>query len=62
MPLVNIQILEGRSPDKIEALMKSVTDSVSKSLNAPKKNIRVIVTEVPKTHWSIGGVSASKVR
>lgn len=37
MPLVNIQILEGRSPDKIEALMKSVTDSVSKSLNAPKK-------------------------
>lgn len=58
LPLVNIQILEGRSPEMINDLMKNVTDTVSESLETPKKNIRVIVTEVPKTHWAIGGTSA----
>ncbi|ALX50170.1 4-oxalocrotonate tautomerase [Lentibacillus amyloliquefaciens] len=58
MPLVNIQIMEGRSQEKIDALMQNVTETVSESLDAPKKNVRVIVNEVPKTHWSIGGTSA----
>lgn len=48
MPLVNIQIIEGRTPDKIEVLMKNVTIAVSESLAAPRENVRVVVTEVPK--------------
>ncbi len=61
MPLVSIHILEGRTPDKIEAMVKNVTDAVSKSLDAPKENVRVLVTEVPKTHWVIGGKSAKEL-
>ena len=60
MPLVNIQIMEGRTPEKIAALQKNVTDAVSESLDAPIENVRVIVTEVPKTHWAIGGISAKE--
>ncbi len=62
VPLINIQVLEGRPQEKIDALMKNVTETVSETLEVPKKNVRVIVTEVPKTHWSIGGVSASEIR
>ncbi|GGP16679.1 4-oxalocrotonate tautomerase [Oceanobacillus neutriphilus] len=58
MPLIQIQIMEGRPPEKINALIKNVTNTVSESLDAPKENVRVIVTEVPKTHWGIGGESA----
>lgn len=58
MPLVNVQIMEGRSQEKIDALMRNVAETVSESLDAPKQNVRVIVHEVPKTHWSIGGTSA----
>ncbi|MFG6150270.1 4-oxalocrotonate tautomerase [Halobacillus sp. B23F22_1] len=61
MPIINVQIMEGRDPDKINTLMKNVTDAVSESLGAPKENIRVLVNEVPKTHWSIGGTSAEKL-
>ncbi|MHA6250795.1 4-oxalocrotonate tautomerase [Oceanobacillus sp. CAU 1775] len=57
MPLVNIQILEGRSEEKINSLMENVAKTISESLGAPKQNVRVIVTEIPKTHWSIGGTS-----
>lgn len=58
MPLIQIQMMEGRPPEKINALIKNVTNTVSESLDAPKENVRVIVTEVPKTHWGIGGESA----
>lgn len=59
MPLVNIQLMEGRPQEKIDLLIKNVTDTVSESLDAPKENVRVIVTEIPKTHWGIGGKSAA---
>ncbi|CAM4288106.1 4-oxalocrotonate tautomerase [Lacicoccus alkaliphilus] len=61
MPLINIKIMEGRSEEKVEALMKRVTDAVSESIEAPKENVRVTVEEVPKTHWAIGGTSAKKL-
>ena len=61
MPFIQIQILEGRPPEKIETLIENVTEVVSNSLDAPKENIRIVVNEVPKTHWGIGGVSAKKL-
>ncbi|API92020.1 4-oxalocrotonate tautomerase [Virgibacillus pantothenticus] len=61
MPIITIQIMEGRSPEKIEALINNVTDMVSKSLTAPKENIRVLVHEIPKSHWGIGGTTAKKM-
>jgi 4-oxalocrotonate tautomerase len=62
MPIVNIQILEGRTPEKVKSLIASVTDTVSKELDAPKERIRVLVTEIPSTHWGIAGVPASESR
>jgi len=59
MPIINIQIMEGRPPEKIKSLIERVTDAVSEELNSPKDRIRVLVSEVPKTHWGIGGVPAS---
>lgn len=61
MPIVNIQVLEGRTPEKIKQLIGSVTDSVADTLEVPKERIRVLVTEVPKSHWGIGGVSVSDI-
>lgn len=51
-------MMEGRPPEKIDELIKNVTATVSETLDAPKENVRVLITEVPKTHWGIGGVSA----
>lgn len=61
MPLINVQIMEGRSSEKIERMMEDITDAASESLDAPKENVRVIVQEIPKTHWSIGGATAKKL-
>ncbi|MBP1156902.1 MULTISPECIES: 4-oxalocrotonate tautomerase [unclassified Paenibacillus] len=61
MPIVNIQILEGRSPEKVKELIIGVTDAVVDKLEVKRESVRVLVTEVPKTHWGIGGVSVSDI-
>jgi 4-oxalocrotonate tautomerase len=58
MPLVQISIMEGRKPEQIETMIHEVTEAITKSLNAPTESVRVLVTEMPKTHWGIGGKSA----
>jgi 4-oxalocrotonate tautomerase len=62
MPLIQVNILEGRPPEKITELISNITDTVSETLGAPKQSVRVLVTEMPKTHWGIGGVPASEVK
>lgn len=62
MPLIQINIMEGRPPEKVKALIENVTDTVAETLDAPKQNVRVLVTEMPKTHWGIAGVPASEAR
>ncbi len=60
MPLINVQLMEGRPPEKIAEVIKNITNTVSETLNSPKESIRVIVSEVPKTHWGIAGVPVSE--
>jgi 4-oxalocrotonate tautomerase len=60
MPIVNLQILQGRSEEKIAEVIQNITNTVSETLDAPKETIRVIVTEVPKTHWGRAGKPMSE--
>ena len=60
MPLIQVNMLEGRPPEKVKELIKNITDTVSETLGAPKQSVRVLVTEMPKTHWGIAGVPASE--
>jgi 4-oxalocrotonate tautomerase len=62
MPLIQVNIMEGRPPEKIKELISNVTDTVSETLGAPKQSVRVLVTEMPKTHWGIAGVQASEIK
>lgn len=55
MPIVNIHMLEGRPRDKIEKLMVKVTEAVVSSLGVTPDRVRVIVWEIPRTHWYVGG-------
>ena len=60
MPLVEITLALGRSPEKIRALMSEVHAAVVHSIGAPDASVRVVVREVPKTHWSAGGVTLAE--
>jgi 4-oxalocrotonate tautomerase len=61
MPIARIQIMEGRSLEQIEALIDEVTLAIHRTVNAPLETVRVMVEEVPKTHWGIGGKTAKQL-
>jgi 4-oxalocrotonate tautomerase len=60
MPIVEITLAQGRPPEKIRALITAVTDAVCASIDAPKANVRVVIREVPRTHWAAGDVTLAE--
>ncbi|EPC2291925.1 2-hydroxymuconate tautomerase [Listeria monocytogenes] len=61
MPFVTIQFLEGRTDNQKKALVSEVTEVVAKNLKAPKENIHVILEEMKKTDYGVGGVRKSDI-
>ncbi len=55
MPLVEVSLAQGRSPEQIRAMLAEVHASVERSLAVPGASIRVIVREIPPEHWLSGG-------
>ena len=62
MPIVQVNLIEGRAPSQKEALIASVTDAVVASLDAPRESVRVLINELPAAHWGVGGESKDKRR
>lgn len=62
MPIAQLHILEGRTDEQKEVLIREVSDAIARALDAPLPSIRVIISEMPKAHFGIGGEPASKVK
>ena len=58
MPIITAHILEGRSSEQKTALIRSVTDAVVSALDVPRESVRVIITEMEKDSYGIGGQTA----
>tara|TARA_B100001063_G_scaffold225071_1_gene233616 strand:- start:162 stop:416 length:255 start_codon:yes stop_codon:yes gene_type:complete len=61
MPIATINIIEGRSDEQKEKLIEKVTQAIHEAIDAPKQNVRVILNEMPKQHFGIGGESVKKM-
>lgn len=59
MPIVHIDLIAGRSQEQLKNLVKDVTDVVSKNTGAPAEHIHVILSEMQKNRYSVGGVLKS---
>ena len=59
MPIIEVKMWKGVSVDAVERIISGIT-KVFVELGIPERAVEVIVQEVPKTHWGIGGKPASK--
>lgn len=57
MPIIEVNMLTGRTADQKRRLIKELSLLVSEILEVPNEKVRVIIREVPPEHWGIGGVS-----
>ncbi|WP_298282574.1 2-hydroxymuconate tautomerase [Acidocella sp.] len=55
MPIVNVTMIEGRSFELKQKLIRAMTDAIVESINAPRDSIRIILNEVPPWHFAAGG-------
>ena len=61
MPIVQISLIEGRSDEQKEALIVEVTEAMVRAIDAPRESVRVLLNEMPKQHFGIGGVSVKRL-
>lgn len=60
MPLVHIDLLEGRSKEQLQALVKDVTAAIAKDANVPAERIHIVLNEMQPNHYSVGGTLKSE--
>lgn len=61
MPLIEVTLGAGRSPDQIRAMIHEVHEAVARTVGARSEHIRVIVREVPRDHWATGDVTLTEM-
>jgi 4-oxalocrotonate tautomerase len=59
MPIVHVNVWEGFGEERIKTVIKNIT-KVFVDLGVPAPAVEVIVHEIPKTNWGIGGEPASE--
>lgn len=55
MPLIQVNMAAGRTPEQKRALLQAITDAVHQSIGAPVPSIRVWISEFEATDFISGG-------
>ena len=61
MPIVTVNLVEGRSPEQIERMIAEVSDALARSLDAPIETVRIMVNEMAPHGFGIAGRPARVV-
>ncbi|HOJ47108.1 MAG TPA: 2-hydroxymuconate tautomerase [Bacillota bacterium] len=59
MPICTIKLLEGRTDEQKKALVEKVTQAIHETTGAGPEHITVILEEMQRNHYAVGGVRAS---
>lgn len=57
MPHVEITIGAGRTDQQLRSMIHRVHQAVADTVGAAPAHIRIVVHEVPRTHWATGDVT-----
>lgn len=62
MPLIDISLAAGRTPEQLRALIDGVHRVAESALGAAPENITVLVREIDPAHWSRGNTTIAESR
>jgi 4-oxalocrotonate tautomerase len=58
MPIIQVNLLEGRTIDQKKKLVANLTEAVVKSLDVKPDAVRIILQEMARHNYAIAGVLA----
>jgi len=56
MPILQVEILKGRTVEQKREMVKKVTDAITETLNCPKEAVRIIIREMESENFAKAGV------
>ncbi|WP_258027405.1 tautomerase family protein [Halomonas caseinilytica] len=62
MPIVNIQLIEGRSAEQKEALIEKVTAACVDAVDCTPESVRILLSDVTTQDFGVAGESVAKRR
>ena len=61
MPIIVAHILEGRSKELKADLIRNITEAVVATLHVQAEQVRVVINEMQKDQYGIGGKTAEEL-
>lgn len=55
MPMVQVELLEGRTIEQKRLLVEKVTQAIVESIGAPAENVSIIIRDMPKENFGRAG-------
>ncbi len=59
MPIIHVNMFEGRTLDQKRKLVTHMTEAVVKSLDVKPESVRIVLHELPRQNIAVAGVLAS---
>lgn len=61
MPIIDVRLLSGRTPEQKAVLIRELAQATVRALAVPEASIRVLLTEIDPAHWGIGATSKAEI-
>ncbi|HCM89049.1 MULTISPECIES: 2-hydroxymuconate tautomerase [Vagococcus] len=55
MPIVHIELLEGRTQEQKNEMVKEVTAAIVKTTGANEEAVHIVITDMEKGNYAVGG-------
>jgi 4-oxalocrotonate tautomerase len=59
MPILRVELWEGRSNEDKALLIRKLTDATTEVIGCAAQAVQVVIYDVPKANWGIGGEDCS---
>lgn len=61
MPIIQVNMLEGRTVGQKRAMIAAVTDAIVDSLGVRRESVRIMINEMHPEHFALAGTSAGEL-
>ena len=55
MPIIRVEMFPGRTTDQKRDLARELTDGFVRACGGPGDRLHVVITEVERENWGVGG-------
>lgn len=60
MPIIQVNMLEGRTVEQKRKLVSSVTAAVTEALGVQPEQVRILIHELESEHFAVAGMTAAE--